>query len=521
MVDKAGDLANATGGCTYDGSGGTCTAIEGGYAYHSCSVPLRISGTIPRSEYNCPGQPVDWPTEWVSPDEGNPPVLNLVPGVYRREVAYFTNRKNEAGESTGAGDNFPLGAQGWESEVIVPDHYRTWAEESIRMQNEGICQFVPHLRNTSWIEAVIWEEGQIETIHNIQYGAASLYSQDPNVNIQEEVPLYLDAYLPPDVTADGILHPAAVLVHGGGFNFGTKSDPGYVQLAKLLARRGFVVVSIDYRQMRDPNLPTDANGMPLHDISREGEVPQRSASEDARAAVRYINSRADDWGVNTSKILIAGGSSGAVTTNYLSYVEVAEDEGGSGNPDFAPSRVALCISISGGLFDGVYRVDDIGADGKDHPPLLMIHNDPDDGGQPLERALEMYDRARETRIASHLITIPTPGHVDWEVIFNDERILEETWEFIVVALDLGVGIMTPSGETAGDNDTTRLVYIAVGSAAGVGVLLAGLAYKRYSVSQDQLLHSLVVEEGLSEKCLGLPARITTANPTEYCKIASV
>ncbi len=235
---------------------------------------------------------------------------------------------------------------------------------------------------------------------------------------------------------------------------------------------------------------------------------------------------------NTSKILIAGGSSGAVAANYLSYVDVAEDEGGSGNPDFAPSRVALCISISGGLFDGVYRVDDIGADGKDHSPLLMIHNDPDDGGQPLERAFEMYDRARETRIASHLITIPTPGHVDWEVIFNDERILEETWEFIVVALDLSeiadldpnpLPPVTPSGETAGDNDTTGLVYIAVGSSAGVGVLLAGLAYKRYTGSQDQLLDSLVADEGLSEKCLGLPARTTAANPSdgEYCKIASV
>jgi len=86
-------------------------------------VPLRINGTIPRSEYNCPGQPADWPITWEG--DGGVPVDASVPGLYRRESGAWEN-------------SFPRD---------IPDKYKTWAAESVRLQDENICPFVAASRN--------------------------------------------------------------------------------------------------------------------------------------------------------------------------------------------------------------------------------------------------------------------------------------------------------------------------------------------------------------------------------------
>jgi len=125
MVDKASDEVAAPWGtgCTYDGESGSCMDIGGGYGYHSCSVPLRINGTIPRADYACTGQPSDWPTEWVG-DEGAP-VDASVQGLYRREEGQWEN-------------GFPRD---------IPEQYKTWSSQSVQLQDAGTCPFVAASRN--------------------------------------------------------------------------------------------------------------------------------------------------------------------------------------------------------------------------------------------------------------------------------------------------------------------------------------------------------------------------------------
>jgi len=88
MTDKIDDDGSQTGiGCT--DPNGTCFSV-----YHSCTVPLRISGSIPRSEYICPRDdgttgPIDWPTQWIGDDDM--PVDANVQGVYRRESSIWSN----------------------------------------------------------------------------------------------------------------------------------------------------------------------------------------------------------------------------------------------------------------------------------------------------------------------------------------------------------------------------------------------------------------------------------------------
>jgi hypothetical protein len=55
--------------------------------YHSCTVPLKITGSTPRADLVCPGQPDDWPDTWegTSSGGGAQPVSVTVGGVYRQE----------------------------------------------------------------------------------------------------------------------------------------------------------------------------------------------------------------------------------------------------------------------------------------------------------------------------------------------------------------------------------------------------------------------------------------------------
>ena len=84
MTDKEGLKGNPTGkGCT--DPLGDCLVV-----YHSCTIPFRINGTIPRVEYQCPNRnPIDWPTAWIG-DYGITVNASQM-GVYRRESGTWTN----------------------------------------------------------------------------------------------------------------------------------------------------------------------------------------------------------------------------------------------------------------------------------------------------------------------------------------------------------------------------------------------------------------------------------------------
>jgi hypothetical protein len=80
MTDKIGDDGSPTGiGCT--DPLGTCFSV-----YHSCTIPITIMGSTPRSQYACPNtNPIDWPTTW-SGDNGASVDASTI-GIYRREAA--------------------------------------------------------------------------------------------------------------------------------------------------------------------------------------------------------------------------------------------------------------------------------------------------------------------------------------------------------------------------------------------------------------------------------------------------
>jgi predicted esterase len=107
----------------------------------------------------------------------------------------------------------------------------------------------------------------------------------------------------PQHNADSLKkRPLIIFIHGGSFNGGSKA--GFQNLAKLLAKQGFVTASINYRL-----------GW-IIDFGRTdtsfNEDYYRSV-QDSKAAIRYLVHHAPEYGIDTSEIFLCGGSAGAVT----------------------------------------------------------------------------------------------------------------------------------------------------------------------------------------------------------------
>src|SRR6267142_7260670 len=97
--------------------------------------------------------------------------------------------------------------------------------------------------------------------------------------------------------------PAAILVHGGGFDEGSKST-NVRPLFDVLAGAGFAWFSIDYR------------------LAPEFRFPQ--AKEDMDSAIRWLKANAKTYHVDASRIALIGESAGGFLVNYAGTHETKE-----------------------------------------------------------------------------------------------------------------------------------------------------------------------------------------------------
>lgn len=132
--------------------------------------------------------------------------------------------------------------------------------------------------------------------------------------------LKCDVYTPPGRPANA---PAVLLVHGGGWNSGDRTQlRGY---GILLGREGYVCVCTEYRLSGEATWPAQ-----IHDV---------------KAALRWMRANSERLGIDSSKIAIEGNSAGA----HLALIAagtpgVAEFEGEGGNEGVS-SHVAAAIAI--------------------------------------------------------------------------------------------------------------------------------------------------------------------------------
>ena len=127
------------------------------------------------------------------------------------------------------------------------------------------------------------------------------------VDVRRTVPLdlCLDIFRPQNDTLKK--RPLVMLIYGGAYYFGSKDDSKITNWCRHLASLGYVTASIDHRLGFFPG--------------KVGiERAAYRAVQDAHAAMRFLVSHQEDYGIDTSMIFVGGSSSGAVTALSLAFM---------------------------------------------------------------------------------------------------------------------------------------------------------------------------------------------------------
>lgn len=237
--------------------------------------------------------------------------------------------------------------------------------------------------------------------------------------------------------------PVVILIHGGSFQFGSKTSSPWPSLASSLTDRGYVAISINYRLERDDPVPS-AEFTPVRDGLLSGvptpipaDAQQQadlvaSAFEDAVTAIRWTIDNADANCIDTSRIGLWGGSAGAVIALHTAY----------GLDEFAIDvpKPEVVIDYWGRFIgSGFMEASD--------PPLLILHGDADDVVS-YTFAQDLQTEAQAASVPHSFYTVAGGGHsfgaIPVDTIRLDGVTLEElTLRFLDAQLMDG----TPNFET--------------------------------------------------------------------------
>jgi len=213
--------------------------------------------------------------------------------------------------------------------------------------------------------------------------------------------------------------PAAILVHGGGFDEGSRST-NVRPLFDVLAGAGFALFSIDYR------------------MAPEFRFPQ--AREDMDTAIAWLKENAKKYRVDPSRIAIIGESAGGYLVNYAGTHETKATRVAAvvdiyGAVDYQklagqrrdhPERFNMTsinrhVANGGGIrFFGADQADEAGlaklkaispifAVHKGMAPFLCIHGTKDDQVS-YDQSPAMCDAMHKVRAVCDLITVEGGGH---------------------------------------------------------------------------------------------------------------
>jgi acetyl esterase/lipase len=253
----------------------------------------------------------------------------------------------------------------------------------------------------------------VDVTTDLTYGSAPDLQGTP-------VALKLDLYQPSGDTASR--RPAIVWVHGGGFAVGSKRSGR--NFATSFARRGYVVVSIDYRLLVPPGCGGQLDPRP------ECEAAALAAQHDAQAAVRWLRANAATYRIDPTRVVMAGSSAGAITSLLTAWR--SEDPGDSGNPGLS-SEIAAAVSVSGGTPTNEFI-------GKGDAPAIFFHGT-QDRTVAYSWAVSNVQAMREAGIRVELVPFAGAGHGLFGSGYRGE-IYERTTRFLYDVLSLSRANLT-------------------------------------------------------------------------------
>lgn len=208
---------------------------------------------------------------------------------------------------------------------------------------------------------------------------SELFEAAPVTTVDYAPGLQADIYAPADDPAT--CKVGVVWVHGGGFTRATRNGDAEREWGTALARRGFVLVSIDYRLGNGDPFALDS----ATDPDRNAVV--ENAIADAQTAVDRVRTSGTDWGVDPARVAIGGTSAGAMTA--LGAALTAADP---------PCAV---IAVSGDLRPEWVAGQPV--------PVLFIHGNADDV-VPYSASVDGVAVLESAGGTAELVTIDGAGH---------------------------------------------------------------------------------------------------------------
>ncbi|CAH8283362.1 carboxylesterase family protein [Mariniflexile fucanivorans] len=138
----------------------------------------------------------------------------------------------------------------------------------------------------------------------------SISSKTYTYSIRDKDTLKLDLYQPVN---DSILdRPLFVIIHGGGFMNGERNDGSTIYLAENVAKKGFVVASVDYRLVKKKLINCS---YPAKDKLKAFS----NGAEDLLNAIQYLVKYKNAFLIDGSKIVLFGVSAGGETALNIVY----------------------------------------------------------------------------------------------------------------------------------------------------------------------------------------------------------
>jgi alpha-L-fucosidase 2 len=226
--------------------------------------------------------------------------------------------------------------------------------------------------------------------------------------------------------------PAIIMVHGGRWRAGAKSDAAY-RKGENWAQAGFFSMNLDYRLV--------------------GSSPAPACYQDMYTALRWLHAHAAEYRVDTNRIYLTGNSSGGHQVSLAATLgEGKYPRTGGWEKDGVDFRAAISLAgaydlntlswgnlwtpIAGEPATGFMTlspqqliearriaspIQNIGPSTK---PILIIHSD-DDKSVPIKQAIDMDRALTEAKVYHKFIHYTDRGHLG----YTDEAI-RETIAFI-------------------------------------------------------------------------------------------
>jgi poly(3-hydroxybutyrate) depolymerase len=145
--------------------------------------------------------------------------------------------------------------------------------------------------------------------------------------------LHLDTYIDKSAEVKG-KRPVMIYIHGGGYVTGSRKNVAQEIFNRHFAEMGFVSVSIDYR-LAMPQQMNAAPAKPAVADKKKGKKKTNTnnnkygitgvydvvkiANEDVVDATNFLLSKASELNIDSSCVMISGGSAGAITCLTLEY----------------------------------------------------------------------------------------------------------------------------------------------------------------------------------------------------------